>query len=91
MNQFEIDGYSHFRLDKSATSGGAVIIYVREDIPCREINDHHPLEINIEGIFLEVNILFGGYNHDKSDIDIFIRNLGHILHKYMSWFENVIL
>ena len=91
VNQFEIGGYSHFRLDKSATSGG-VIIYVREDIPCRKIREHSH-ELNIEGIFLEINLrkskwlLFGGYNHDKSNIDIFLENLGHMLDKYMCKFE----
>ena len=36
-NQFSIDGFSMpFRLDREGGGGGGVIIYVREDIPCRE-------------------------------------------------------
>ena len=95
FNQFEIEGYSQFRLDKSSTSGG-VIIYVREDIPCRELKDDQ-IGKNIQGIFLEINLrkskwlLFGGYNNDKSNIDIFLGNLGPILDKYMCKFENFIL
>ena len=36
-------------------------------------------------------LLFGGYNNDKSNIDIFLGNLGPILDKYMCKFENFIL
>ena len=68
-NQFLIDGFSApFRLDRN-DEGGGVIIYIREDIPCKKLN--HDLPKNIEGIFIEINLrkkkwlLFGGYNPRK--------------------------
>ena len=70
MTQFLMDGYSPpFRLDRDSTGGG-IIIYVREDIPCRELREHL-IPNNLEGIFLEINLkkskwlLFGGYNPNK--------------------------
>ena len=75
--QFAIEGYKiPFRLDKNGASGG-VMIYVRGDIPCRELIYHSPIS-NIEGIFIELNLrktkwmLFGGYNYNKSNIGNFV-------------------
>ena len=79
--QFSIDGYSPpFRYDRNSFEGG-VIIFVREDIPCRELFAHMT-PFNIEGIFLEINLrkskwlLFGGYNPSKSSITDFLKQLG---------------
>ena len=76
-SQFTMDGYSPppppppptpppFRCDRNS-NGDGVIIYVREDIPCKELKVHHiPQLLFLEGIFLEVNLkkskwlLFGG-------------------------------
>ena len=93
--QFAINGYIQFRADRDA-DGGAVLIYVREDIPCREINCHK-LENTFEGIFLEVNLrktkwlVFGGYNNVKSNINAFLRILGQVLDANMSRLENFLL
>ena len=55
INQFIIDGFSPpFRVDHNKNSGG-VIIYVRDDIPSRELKAH-PRTINFEGIFFEMNL-----------------------------------
>ena len=55
VNQFVIDGFSpSFRADHNKNSGG-VIIYVREDIPSRELKTHPPTT-NFEGIFFEINL-----------------------------------
>ena len=96
LQQFAIEGYSMpFRLDNSATSGG-VIIYVREDIPSRELTSHTAID-NFEGIFLEINLrktkwlIFGGYNHNKSNINIFLGKLGPTLDHYMYKFDNFLL
>ena len=54
-NQFIIDGSSPpFRADRNK-NGGGVIIYVRDDIPSRELKAHPPT-INLEGIFFEINL-----------------------------------
>ena len=81
--QFNIDGYSPpLRYDRNSFGGG-VIIFVREDIPCRELFAHMT-SFNIEGIFLEINLrkpkwlLFGGYNPSKSSITDFLKQLGTV-------------
>ena len=67
MVQLLIDGYCKpFRLDRNAFGGG-ILIYVRTDIPCKQVNKHEFSE-NIEGIFIEINfrkskwLLFGTYH-----------------------------
>ena len=53
--QFRIDGFSApFRLDQNRFGGG-VLIYVREDIPCKQLTKHI-LPDDIEGIFVEINL-----------------------------------
>ena len=43
-NQFLIEGFSSpFRLDRDP-NGGGVIIFVREDIPCRQLKSHNTPE-----------------------------------------------
>ena len=97
LQQFAIEGYSlHFRADRDS-NGGGVLIYVREDIPCREIKDNHFTTQNIEGIFVELNLrsgkilLFGGYNHHKSNIGTFLGNLCQVLDRNLSKFEHLII
>ena len=52
-SQFVIQGFSKpYRLDRNS-HGGGILIYVREDIPSKELNKR-VLE-DIEGIFIEVN------------------------------------
>ena len=94
--QFAIEGYNlPFRFDRDARSGG-VIIYVREDIPCRKFSNCNDVN-NIEGIFLEINLrktkwlLFGGYNPNKLNIGHFLGKLGPLLDKYMCKFDNLLL
>ena len=95
-HEFAIDGYAMpFRLDKNSTSGG-VIIYVREDIPSRELKYFTGVN-DIEGIFIEINLrktkwlLFGGYNYNKSNIENFLGKLGPMLDHYMFNFDNFLL
>ena len=91
--QFNIDGYSTpFRKDRDI-HGGGVIIYVREDIPCRELKGHKPID-NIEGIFLELKLrksnwlLFGGYNPCKINAPQFLNALGNNIDFYMPNYDN---
>ena len=76
--QFWIDGYSPpFRIDRSK-HGGGVIIYIRKDIPAKELLAH-PKPINFEGIFFEINLktskwlVFGGYNPEKANYPQFCK------------------
>ena len=49
--QFNIDGYSKpFRLDTNSYGGG-LLIFVREDIPCKQLVKH-TFPNDIEGIFV---------------------------------------
>ena len=51
-NQFLIDGFSSpYRLDRDS-NGGGVIIFVREDLPCRVLKSHNKPD-NFDGIVLE--------------------------------------
>ena len=53
--QFKIEGFSmHFRVDRNRFHGG-VLIYVQEDIPCKQLNKHK-LPDDIVGIFIEINL-----------------------------------
>ena len=68
-----------------------VIIYVREDIPSREMTVH-PTAINFEGIFFEIKwLLFGGCNPHKDNISNFLNQLGPILDYYMPKYDNFLL
>ena len=51
---FMIDGFAKpYRRDRNG-NGGGILIYVRDDIPSKELNIHnHP--VDIEGIFVELN------------------------------------
>ena len=96
-NQFLIDGFSVlFRLDRDSGGGGGVIIYVRGDIPCRELTSHFKPN-NFEGIVFEINLrktkwlLFGGYNPHKENIKQFLTQLTTILNHYLSKYDNYLL
>ena len=55
QQQFAIEGYHlPFRRDRNALGGG-VMIFVREDIPVKEVFCDN-VALNIEGIFVEINL-----------------------------------
>ena len=67
--QFCLKGYSEpYRLDRNK-EGGGVLIYVREDIPSKQLTKHNFTK-NVEGILLEINLrkakllFFGGYRSE---------------------------
>ena len=93
--QFAIEGISiSIRFDRN-NEGGGIIIYVRSDIPCKEIK--YNLPNNIEGIFIELNlrkkkwILFGGYNPNKDYIQDFLNQIGKALDKFIGIYDNLLL
>ena len=94
--QFSMEGYAlPFRLDRCA-DGGGILIYIREDIPCKELKSH-AIELNFKGIFLEINLrkckwlLLDGYNYNKANIDTFLGHLEPILDYHMTKLENFLL
>ena len=55
-NKFLIEGYSKsFRLDETEIDQGGLLVYIREDITCKELRSHSFAE-DIEGIFIEINL-----------------------------------
>ena len=54
-NHFLIEGYSKpFRLDRNR-NGRGLLVYIKEDIPCKELKSHSFAE-DLEGIFIEINL-----------------------------------
>ena len=95
VNQFLMEGYTTPTADRNS-QGGGILIYVREDIPCRELKSH-TLPGDTECIFIELNIrrkywlLMGGYNPKKESISYFLDRISKVMDKYMGKYENMIL
>ena len=92
--QFFIEGYSEpYRLDRNR-NGGGVMIYVREDIPSKQL-DKHIFTKNIEGLFVEINLrktkllLFGSYRSDHPvyglKSDDYFEQIGFALDTYSNY------
>ena len=96
LSQFTMDGYSiPFRLHRDS-QGGGIIIYIREDIPCKELKTPK-LPKDIEGIFIELNLrktkwlLMGAYNPQKGLISYFLHHVGIELDKFIGNYDNILL
>ena len=83
--QFQIEGYTTYRLDRNA-NGGGILLYIREDIPSTLLN----FDMSIESIFIEINIrkkkwlLVGTYNPNKNLISNHLKEIGKNLDNYSS-------
>ena len=82
--QFRIGGLSApFRLDWNRFGGGC-LIYVWEDITCKQLTKHI-LPDGIEGIFVEINLrkpkwlLFGGYRPPQQEAEYFSKHVNNPL------------
>ena len=94
--QFRIDGFSApFRLDRNRFGGG-VLIYVREDIPCKQLTKYI-LPDDIEGIFVEINLrktkwlLFGRYRPPRQQAEYFLKHVNYALDTYRRTFDKFLL
>ena len=92
-------GFSEpYRLDRNR-EGGGVLVYVREDIPSKQLTKHS-FSKNVEGLFLEINLrktkllLFGGYRSDHEIYGLskrdFLEQVSFALDKYSSY-ERILL
>ena len=93
-NQFCIEGFGKpYRFDRNR-NGGGVMVYVRKDIPSKELKKH-TFPKNIEAIFLEINLrkskllLVGTYHsthllYGTSDKDFF-QEMGLALDVYSNY------
>ena len=95
-SQFMIEGFSRpFRADRNA-HGGGLIIYVRDDIPCKLLKNQK-LPRNVEAIFIELNLknnkwlLMGGYNPHKDNISYFLSHISKEIDANMNNYDNLIL
>ena len=94
IGQFVIKGFSQpYRLDRNR-NGGGILIYVREDIPSKELK-RHTFPNDIEGIFIEINIrkqkwLVLGTYHPPSQPDMYyFHQLGNALDIYNQIYEKL--
>ena len=97
-SQFLIEGFSKpFRLDRTA-KGGGILLYIREDIPCKYIKQ---ITLNnlFEGFFVERNLrskkwlLGSSCNHHKENIASHLSNANAALDldKLCADYENITL
>ena len=94
--QFLIPGYSNpFRLDRNS-HGGGILIFVREDIPCKQLTAHH-LPDDIEGIFVEINLrktkwlLFGTYHPPSQRDEYYFDSLTKAIDLYLGKYDKFLL
>ena len=86
-SQFKIEGFSMpYRCDRNRLGGG-VIVYVRDDIPNKQLIKHK-LPEDIEGVFVEVNLrktkwlIFGAYRPPCQSVKYFFKHVGFALDTY---------
>ena len=96
-SQLFINGFREpFRRDRGTNDGGGLLIYVRDDIPCRLLKKH-TFESDIEGMFIELNfrkckwLLFGTYRSPSQDKAHYFRNLTNSLEIYVQSYDKILL
>ena len=93
---FMLDGFSKpYRRDRNA-NGGGVLIYVRDDIPSKELKDHN-FPDDIEGVFVELNfrktkwLLMGSYRPPKQSDKYYFNRVSNSLDMYIVKYSNFLL
>ena len=91
---FSLNAYSEpYRLDRSS-NGGGILLYVRDDISSRLLNDYK-IKDSLELFFVEVNIrkkkwlLSCSYNPHKIDISNHRHHLNKGLDVYLKRYDNI--
>ena len=94
--QFKMDGFAiPFRLDRNC-NGGGILIYVREDIPCKQLTKH-TFPGDIEGVFVEINLrktkwlLFGTYHPPSQSDNYYFDSLTKALDQYLEKYDKFLL
>ena len=94
--QFTITGYHNpFRKDRDKMGGG-LLLYVRDDITCKEIKPSN-LPSDIECIFIEIRrrnkkyIVVGGYNPHRNTGPYFFNHVGKALDTLLCNYDNFLL
>ena len=84
-----------FRLGRNKTDGG-LFIYVREDIPSKQLNNHSFSE-GIEGIFVELNLrktkwlILGTYHTPSQNDKFYFDDVGRALEIYNNKYDQILL
>ena len=95
MNQFRIQGFQHFRLDRSS-KGGGLIMYIRDTIPANQLTQHQ-IPKDFEAIIIEINLwkvkwlLCGSYNPKENTISYHLDNISKVLDYYIYKYDNLLL
>ena len=96
INQFLLDGFSKpFRLDRNR-NGGDILIYVREDIPTKQLFKHN-FPSDIEGIFVGINLrktkwlLFGTYHPPSQSDNYYFESITRALDIYGELYSKLLL
>ena len=90
--QFQIEGYTTYRLDGNAIGGG-ILLYIRKDIPSTLLNS----DMSIESFSIEINIrkkkwlLVCTYSPNKNLISNHLKEIGKNLDNHSSKYNNFIL
>ena len=85
-NQFRINGYKIFRLDRNRYGGG-LILYINESIPCKPLQEHMHLP-NFEVIAIEFYqnnqkwLVLGLYKPPNQKTSDVIQNLSSVLYRF---------
>jgi len=83
------------RLDRNR-HGGGILIYIREDIPSKELTKH-TFNDDIEGIFFELNfnkyklLVLGTYHPPNQNNDYYFNSISNSLDLYLGDYERFIL
>ena len=91
-DQFNIEDYTTYRLDRNS-NGGGILLYAREDIPSARLNT----ELFIEGCCIEINIrkkkwlLVCTNNPNQNLISNHLKEIGKNMDNYSSKYDNFIL
>ena len=90
LSQFCIGGYKKpFRLDRNS-HGGGLIVFVQEDIPCKQL---FAQKCDLEAIFFELNLkntkwlCCGRYNNHNNNISGYVKAIENCLENY----ENLLI
>ena len=94
--QFLLNGFSPpYRKDRNK-HGGGILIYVRDNIPSKLLNEFQPPN-DIEGLFIELNfrnnkwLLFGSYHPPNQCSKYYFSEVGITLEKYQSKYDKYVL
>ena len=94
-NQFKIDHYKMFRLDRNRYGGG-LILYVNEQVSCKKLISYEN-PIASETIVLEFNqskrkwLILGIYKTPNQKEAAFLQHLSCLLDFYNTAYENIII